>query len=145
MRQYPKTVILYSIVRGKDLFYSFSQFLIITLPFSPKTSPSLSAGPVVVSFCFMGSPIWKGEILMTNPDPSMSCCSNHPAFSFTLLCVSGSGWGRGWCCVSVCARVRVCVCLCRCECLCEEAGGWGLVGSMCAKARLMLCVATEYK
>lgn len=32
---------------------------------------------------------------MTNPDPSMSRCSNQPAFGSTLLCVSGE-WGGAW-------------------------------------------------
>lgn len=82
---------------------------------------------------------------MTNPDPSMSCCSNQPAFGSTLLCVSGEwggAWLVGWGCVRVCEEGGLGywgVCLRVCG---EEVGG---VDSVCAKARLMLCVATEYK
>ncbi len=46
---------------------------------------------------------------MTNPDPSMSCCSNQPAFGSTLLCVSGErggAWLVGWGCVCVSARME---------------------------------------
>ena len=60
---------------------------------------------------------------MTNPDPSMSCCSNQPAFGSTLLYVSGEwggAWLVGWGCVRVCLEGGlgywgVCVC----------AEGWG--------------------
>lgn len=65
---------------------------------------------------------------MANADLSRSCCSNQPAFSFTLLLVSREGGGV-W-------LVRVSV----------HVGGGGVRrGSMCAKARLMLCVVAEYK
>lgn len=61
---------------------------------------------------------------MTNPDPSMSCCSNQPAFGSTLLCVSGEwggAWLAGWGCVCVCEEGglgywAVCMCVWR---------GWG--------------------
>lgn len=68
----------------------------------------------------------------------MSCCSNQPALGSTLLCDSGehggvvAGLGR-WC---------------RGLCVKGEEGSLAvcrLLGSVCAKARLMLCVATEYK
>lgn len=41
----------------------------------------------------MGGTIWKSEILMANADLSRSCCSNQPAFSFTLLLDSREGGG----------------------------------------------------
>lgn len=53
---------------------------------------------------------------MTNPDPSMSCCSNQPAFGSTLLCVSGE-WGGAWL-----VGWGVCVCVRR------EGGGIGVSG-----------------
>lgn len=127
------SVCLPSVERKENVLF-VSVFLHLSIP--PIKSSSLSAGPVVVSFSIVGGAIWKREILMTNPDSSMSCCSNQPAFGSTLLCVSGSVEEHGWC-VCVCVREYVCVW--------RQKRRWGLVGSMCAKARLMLCAATEYK
>lgn len=98
--------------------------ILIILSYPLKQQPFLSAGPVAVSSRVMGGTIWKSEILMANPDLSRSCCSNQPAFSFTLLLVSREGGGV-WL-----VHVRV------------YRVWWG---SMCTKPRLMLCVATEYK
>lgn len=100
--------------------------ILIILSYLPKPQPFLSAGPVAGASRVMGGTIWKSKILMANADLSRSCCSNQPAFSFTQLLVSREGGGV-WL-----VRVRV--------------HGWGgLWGSMCAKARLMLCVEAEYK
>lgn len=53
---------------------------------------------------------------MTNPDPSVSRCSNQPAFGSTPLCVSGEK-GRGV--VGV-----VCSVWCACVSVERESGGW---------------------
>lgn len=131
-RQYPAAVIWPSIFRGKRCLIHSVFFSLFVLPSKTRPLPACWPSGGIFLHCRRHH-LEEGNINDKTQIPA--CLAVLISQLSAPHCSVFLGSGRG-----VVGGLSVCVCVWG-----GRVGVWRLVGSVCAKARLMLCVATEYK